>query len=159
MRNSKSFIDPESAKFYQEKELILENIDLVNEIVPFLNGTIDDKEEAEEFLINNEIEEYGYTELEPMNKTNFLEKQKDREQLGQITVAQWTKIVDSFRQQLTDKLNPYGDQGYGYEIYKPNNELQQKIYDLKLYKYEDKGLLDQKIRKFARHYYNKLAQK
>ena len=94
-----------------------------------------------------------------MSKTNFLEKQKDREQLGQITVAQWTKIVDSFRQQLTDKLNPYGDQGYGYEIYKPNNELQQKIYDLKLYKYEDKGYLDQKIRKFARHYYNKLAQK
>jgi hypothetical protein len=159
MRNSKSFIDPESAKFYQEKELILENIDLVNEIVPFLNGTIDDKEEAEEFLINNEIEEYGYTQLEPTNKTNFLEKQKDREQLGHLLVEQWTRIVDSFRQQLTDKLNPYGDQGYGYEIYKPNNELQQKIYDLKLYKYEDKGHLDQKLRKFARHYYNKLAQK
>jgi hypothetical protein len=159
LRNSKSFIDPESAKFYQEKELILENIDLVNEIVPFLNGTIDDKEEAEEFLISNEIEEYGYTELEPMSRINFLDKQKDKEQLSQAVVDQWTTIIENFRQQLTDKLNPYGDHTYGYEIYKPNKELQQKIYDLKLYKYEDKGYLDQKIRKFARHYYNKLAQK
>jgi hypothetical protein len=131
----------------------------VNEIVPFLNGTIDDKEEAEEFLISNEIEEYGYTELEPTSKLNFLDKQKDKEQLSQVLVETYTRVVEGYRQQLTDKLNPYGDPTYGYEIYKPNKELQQKIYDLKLYKYEDKGLMDQKIRKFARHYYNKLAQK
>lgn len=88
-----------------------------------------------------------------------MDKQKGRDQLSPTLVGQWTKIVDDFRQQLTDKLNPYGDHTYGYEIYKPNKELHEKIYDLKLYKYEDKGSLDQKTRKFARHYYNKLAQK
>ena len=48
--NPKTYLDPSDAKFNNEKELIIDHIDLVNELSTFLSYEDGDSEEAEEYL-------------------------------------------------------------------------------------------------------------
>lgn len=143
--------------FYEERQLILENIDLINEIVPFLSDSTSDREDAEDFIIHNQVEEYNETKITPLVTKNFIQKQKDRDTLSTSLVQQWTRTVERFRDALSERVNPFGTHFTGIEIHKPSHELQKILYDLKLYK-QGTGI-DEKVRKFASFYYNRLSKK
>lgn len=155
--NPKNFQDPEKSMMFEERQLILENIDLINEIVPFLSDNISDREDAEDFLLNHAVKEYDSTDIAPLTTVNFLEKQKNKDTLSISLVQQWQRIVDKFRERLSDKCNPFGTNVTGIELHKPSEELQKILYDLKLYQYGK--YLDEKIRQYAKYYYNRLVQK
>ena len=86
-------IDPESSKFIQERELILDHIDLVNEINSFIVEETDNKELAEDYILKNPIDEYKETKMQLVGHQKFVEKQKDGNTLNQPLVQQWKSRV------------------------------------------------------------------
>ena len=93
--------------------------------------------------------------FKPEVQKNFEEKQKSRELLSPTVVGQYTKIIANFKKLLVDKIEPFGNSFSGFEINKPNKEIEKILYSLKLYHYSPNS--DEKMRKVARHYYSRLV--
>lgn len=150
-------MEPEKAVFVDEKQLILENIDLKDEILTFCSVLTNDKEEAEQFILHNHIEEYGETTPGPLIMRNFDEKQKSEDTLSVSLVSQWISRINNFKDLLKEKCNSFGLSEFDFEIHKPNEELQKILYEMKLYSHGQYN--DEKLRQYANYYYKMLAQK
>ena len=149
-----SCVDPTKAKSFTDKEIIIENIDLANEIVQFLTDTTLDKAEAIDYLEKNGFNEYGPTEFKPQWQIIFEENQRCPKTQNELVVKQLTNIVTKFREVLTEKISPFGDTSNGYEIMKLNEEIHDVLYGLKLYSY---GIpYSENVRKYASHFYSNL---
>jgi len=152
-----SWVDPTTAMSYTDKDLIIENIDLTNEIVQFLTDTASDEAEAVEYLKKNGFGEYGPTEFKPEWQIRFEEKQRSVDTQSELVIKQLTNIVGKFREVLTEKISPFGDVIDGYEIMKPDEEIHDALYSLKLYSYGTP--YNDNVRKYARYFYSKLIKK
>ena len=155
--NMKNMVDPTSAVFLQEKELILDNIDLVSKIFNTTPRTKSENEaDAKDFLLHNEVNQYGRSGLEPLCAIAFLEKQKNIDDLSPSLVGQYTNIVKNFYEKLSENVNPHGNET-PFERENPNESLHKALFSMKLYQYG--SYLDEKVRKYTRHFYNRLVRK
>lgn len=153
----KNLVDPTSAVFLQEKELILENIDLVSEIFHTTPRTKSENEaDAKDFLVHNEVNLYGKSELEPLCAIGFLEKQKNINDLSPLLIGQYTTIVKNFYEKLSENVNPHGNET-PFERENPNESLHKALFTMKLYQYGQ--YTDEKVRRYTRHFYNRLVGK
>lgn len=108
-------------------------------------------------MIKTDVEVKGYSLFKPEVQKQFEKKQKSKDSLSPSMVGQYIKIISQFKRQLIDKIEPFGDSYSGYSINKENAEIEKILHNLKLYHYSQNS--DEKVRKIARYYYNKLVYK
>lgn len=144
-------IKPADANFYIEKDQIVENLDLVNIITPFISDESNDRKIAIAFLEDNPVKRDGRKELLKVTATPYSHKKFDTEDYE--TINQWEAVVSSFRLYLDEKVSD--GRLPGDETQQSNEELHEIVYKLKLYNYDEK--VDEDIRRFASYYYRDLA--
>ncbi|CAI2385999.1 unnamed protein product [Moneuplotes crassus] len=150
-KSPKNMIKPVDANFYIDKEQIVENLDLVNIITPFISDESNDRKIAIDFLKKNPVKREGRKELIKVTSTPYSHKKLDPEDYE--VIEQWEAVVSSFRTYLEEKISD--DRLAGNETQQNNEELHEILYKLKLYNYDEK--IDEDIRCFASYYYNDLA--
>jgi hypothetical protein len=152
--NIKAFVEPSEALWRQNKDLILTNLDLKEEVLYFINDAKFDEERARKYLQLPDTKElYGAVEL---SKPKDAKDHEERQFLDHIH-STITKDIKEFRTYLIAMVRPTGDALTGYSITKSQDELFGILNETRLY--QSGKYIDDRARYFARFFFNGLTDK
>lgn len=180
--NSKCYVNSSQALWRQNEELIIENLDLNKELLDFITNADNDPEEASKYLSLEETQSaYGATELmsaqeskshktlissennevlshKNLNgKSSTCTREEVEDRLSSHCRSKVIKDIKEFRTELITRIRPNGDAISGYIIVKPQNKLYGILDETRLY--QNGKYADDRVRLFARYFYDRLANK
>lgn len=111
--SNKNFVDPKTANFVEEKELILEHINLQYDLSQYalLGDSEMDQELTEEFLTHNKVERYGQVGVENSETLGYGTIVKSKDEIADFEMHNWLPIVRKFRDELYARLDPINHPG------------------------------------------------
>lgn len=157
-QKSNKFIDPSSAMFNDNRDLILDQVDLVNYVTAFLTDETLDSLEAKEYLINTQPNTYGFTDMVRARYYTEKEKEEYEKTLNSHIIDHTESTIKDFRERLTQKIDPHRENfSYDIEIHKPGEELYKYLLEMKLYQWGES--CHTKLRMYSRYFVDKIAVK
>lgn len=152
--NPKSFMKSSESIWKQTQELVIENLNLVDEILNFIQDAKWDDSEADKYLNNEEAKEaYNVIGLETPKDTDEEEALCFYNEIKTIVM----KDIREFRTQLIVMTRPAGDALTGYKINKSQEQLYQILNEARLY--QNNMYSDERVRQYSRYFFGKLANK